>query len=398
MDEHEGRLVELAGDPREQGYAQGRAFRERVPETIEALMELGLAPPWLPRSVHGSLVKGVVKAAGGFFLGRHGGFLREHAGGRHHALLEGLADGLGLSLSSTYGLNAYEIESCTVGFSLGCTSLVFPGSYTASGDPRLAYNHDFPPSFEPAMTVRRSRPLPGRGYRSISVGYAVMLGAVVGVNECGLAVSIDQAFAIDVSRLRPGLFPSMMVRECLDTCATVGEAVERIRRTRLTNGSMITLVDESGDRAVVEFSATRAQVRREEPDRVMYTFNKYRVADMERVEMPIGAVTKGLVPGVDIHAFNLSRTGRFEDLVTSRDVFDDSDILAVMSDHGGGESSGDMYTICRHDDPLAETICTVIADPCGRSVKVLFGKPCCEEPRLYRLDGHSLGLEIAAAS
>ena len=384
MSDRQRRLIELRGSAHEQGVAQGRTYRRRMPEVVDAMTRLGVTPQWMPAVAQRSMVRGAVAAGGRFYLQRHEPLLRHHAGGRHHEFLTGLAHGLDCSVSSAYGLNVYEVESCTVGFSLGCTSLAFPGAVTASGDPRLAYNHDFPPSFESFLTVRRSIPSPGQGYRSLHVGYGVMLGAIAGVNECGLAVSIDQAFATDISRLRPGLFPSMLVRECLDDCASVDDAIECIRQAPPTNGSMITVVDGSGDRAVIEFSATRTTVRRGDPDRILYTFNKYRVSEMEPVEIPVGALTKGLVPGVDLHAFNTSRTERFLSLDQPGKTYDDEVIQQLMADHGeNGEAS--MNTICRHDDPLAETICTAIIDPVNRSMKVLFGKPCQARPEVFEL-------------
>jgi hypothetical protein len=392
MGDPEPRLIELGGDAFEQGEAQGRAFRDRLPETWEALTRLGIAPAWLPAPVHRGLVRTAVDAAGRFYLGRHRRLLRRHDGGRQHAFLHGLARGLDVSPARAYGLNAYEIENCTVGYSLGCTSLVFPGSRTASGEPRLAYNHDFPPSFEALLTVRRCTP--ETGYRSLNIGYGLMLGAISGVNERGLAASIDQAFATDGLRLRAGLLPSAVLRECLDTCATVREAILRIRGVRLTNGSMITLLDASGDRAVVEFSSTRSRVRRERPDRILYTFNKYRAPAMESVEMPVGALTRGLVPGIDVHSFNTSRTERFLALERPDADIGDDDIQRVMADHGGDGCRGDSTTICRHDDPLAETLCTAIVDPVQRSMKVLFGKPC---ERRFRRYGLEIGRRAADA-
>ena len=145
---------------------------------------------------------------------------------------------------------------------------------------------------------------------------------------------------------------------------------------------MVTLVDEN-DRAVVELSGTRSMVRRAEDEDVLYTFNAYRVPSMREIEVPVGALTTGVVKGYDLHRCNLTRERRYLQRVRGGEVWSDDEIKALLSDHDDGVGTSD--TICRHDDPVSETILSTIADPRSRSLKVLVGRPCVNTHVEYRV-------------
>jgi hypothetical protein len=146
---------------------------------------------------------------------------------------------------------------------------------------------------------------------------------------------------------------------------------------------MLTLVDAGGDRAVVELSGGVRRVRRGDEGRPLYTFNKYRLAATSEVEVPVGAVTTGIAAGYDVHRCNLTRERRLLELPHDAPR-DDEALLGLLADHDGGE--GDMDTICRHDDPMSETIVSAILDPTRRSMKIVFGKPCERSAAIHALE------------
>ncbi len=366
------RVVDVEGSAEQRGFTQGISFSGVQHKGWQSLAGLELAPPWLPAPLHQAAIRALLSGLGRFYLHHHRQVLAERAGGRHLRYLRGLAQGLGAPPWVPYGFNALEIESCNLGFAMGCTSLALGGNSTRSGAPRLGYNHDFPPSFGPLLFVRRSRP--DRGFRSLAVSYPVLGGAIVGVNEHGLAMSVNQAFATDLSRARPSLYVSLLVQECLDECPDVERAIARFAATPVTNGALVTLIDETGARAVVELSGTRARVRRPVGAEVLWSCNKYRVNEMARHEVPVGAVTTGLLAGYDVHECNLTRHRRLPVLLADGGPYADEDLQRILADHDGG--AGDTNTICRHEDPRNQTIMSVIVDPAARTMKVLFGKPC----------------------
>ena len=290
-----------------------------------------------------------------------------------------------------YGVNAFELESAHLGFSYGCTSLGLGGRHTADGRARLVYNHDFPPAFGPFLLVRESRP--DEGLSSLALTYPTLVGAVAGVNEAGLALSYNQAYATDLSRRTRATFVTMVLQECLDRCRTVADALEHVLATPVTNGAMITLVDAGGDRAVVEVSAGLRLVRREDEPRILYSFNKYRLEETSAVEVPVGAVTTGIAAGYDVHRCNLTRERRF--LQLGQGPRDDAELFELMADHDGG--TGDEDSICRHDDPMSETILSAILDPSAGTIRAIFGRACSGEPVTFGLQDGRLRTEAAAA-
>ncbi len=365
--------------------AQGAAFGHLVPEAMTTIRGLVPMPGWLGRGLQETLVSAGMGLLGRLYLARHRRLLGDSG------LLDplrSLAAGMGLPPHRLYAFNALELESAHLGWTMGCTSLAFTDDQTTDGAPRLAYNHDFPPAWGPFLFIRRSRPTDGE-LASLSITYPTVLGAIAGVNEAGLAVTINQAYATDLRRGRAGLFATLVLQRCLDTCTSVDDAVALALATAVPAGAMLTMVDERGARAVCELSGTR-RVRRPpiSSDEVSATFNRYEVRELAEVEIPVGAVTRGPWAGIDVHACNLSRAARLDELVADHGDggWSDAEIEAVLADHDRGD--GDTLTICRHDDPLGETIVSALIDPLARTIRVRHGRGC-DTP------AETVGLDVA---
>ena len=384
---HDDRLIELSGSAEQQARAQGEQLRPRLGDCFAGLASLPVGPAWLPAWLRNGAMEPLLRALGAAHLSWHRPALEGHAGGHWLRRHEALAAGLGLPPSTLYGFAAFELESSILGFSLACSALGFGPEQTADGAPRLAYNHDFPPAFEPFVVVRRSlaEPLADDGPRAatLCLTYPTMVGAIAGVNDRGLALTINQAYATDLRRRRPALLATLLVQECLERCASVAEAVDLALATPVANGALISMVDERGDRAVAELSGTCARLRRPARDELLSTFNAYRIAALQAQEVPVGAVTTLPVAGYDVHECNLTRARRIDALFQRGHRYTDDDIAAVLADHEDG--LGDMNTICRHDDPLNETILSAILSPLHRSLQARFGKACQGQPVDYPL-------------
>ncbi|MCA9671213.1 MAG: hypothetical protein KC503_36695 [Myxococcales bacterium] len=381
---HGDRMLEVSGSREQRARAQGEFFRPHVHRMFKEGFS-DLLPRWTPAW----LVRAALRIVGGLYLRWHRPLYDDPARAHHRSALEALARAAGMAPATLYGFHAVESETANLGFSMGCTSLAFGPHCTADGAPRLAYNHDFPPAFERFLFLRRSTP--DDGYRSLAVTYPCLMGAINGVNEHGLAVSVNQAFATDIERRRPALFVTMLVQECLESCRDVAEAVTLLRGARVAAGCIVSLVDASGERAAVELSNTRATVRRAaDDDEVLYTFNNYRVPSMREVEVPVGAISTGLVSGLDIHRCNVTRERAYLARVRGGERWDDGAIQQLLSDHDGG--AGDSDTICRHDDPLSETILSTIIDTRARTMKLLWGRPCEKGYAVMHIKAHAVGL------
>ncbi len=374
------RVLDVAGTAYERGLAQGRRFPQAIAASVESLLQLKLAPAWLPRAAQRAVVHTAVAAGGLFYWQRHRALLSRHEGGKHSDMLCGLAAGHSVAPWRIYGFNAFEIESGLLTYRLGCTALGFSAEQTARGEPLLAYNHDFPPSFTSHLIVRRCQPLDvhgaAAGYRSVALSYSLLAGALAGVNERGLAICTNQAFCTDLSRWRAALCVSMLVQDCLEHCADLGAAIARIECTPVSAGALISLVDAHNQRAVVEVSGRATKLRQPKRDEVLWSVNHYRTAEMRSREIPFGAVTTGLAPGYDIHECNVTRSRRLTELLGKKAVYSDGQIQGILADHDDG--CGDGNTICCHGDHMNQTICSAIIAPQTRAIDLLWGKPCCE--------------------
>jgi Acyl-coenzyme A:6-aminopenicillanic acid acyl-transferase len=389
-----GRFLEVAGTSAERGFLQGQALAAGLAGVHRGLADVPARPWWIPAGAYPAVLGRALSWLGGRYLTWHRPLL-EALGDEHHlARVLALAEGLGSSPAEVYGFASFEVESAKLGFSLGCTSLGFTAEQTAHGSPTLAYNHDFPPSFGEHLLVRRNTPTDA--LRSLSVSYPVLPGAICGVNETGLAASVDQAFATGVRPKRPGLFATFLLQDCLDQCRSVGEAVQRVLATPVPAGCMMTFVDDSGARAVVEIAPTRKRVRGAPTDEVLYTFNKYRVPAMEGLELPLNAVTTTPVSGIEIHRANIERERAYLARVQAGAVYGTDDVRDLLSDHAQG--AGDPHTICCHENPLSETILCALVDTRRRRIQARFGQPCGGDFTEYSLDGPPIPATLERAA
>ncbi len=375
----ETRIVNVAGDDRQCGFDQGVRYRHRLSAMVRSLADLPLGLDGVPRRFRQWGLQYALKGIGHLYLPAHRPALREHAQGRYLGILQGLAEGFETSPAQIYGFHAFEIESGIVGFRMGCTALAFGSSQTDTGAPKLAYNHDFPQAFRPHLMLRRSRPAAPDVARTLCVTYEVLLGAIAGVNEHGLAATINQAFAGYPRRSGPAWLPTTLVVDCLEHCRSVDEAVGRVRGMAVNVGSLLTLVDAAGDRATVELAPGGHAVRRAPgPHRIHYTFNHYQCPETVAREIPQGALGVGLASGYDLHAANLARERRFLELTAgpeARAGWNDARIRTLLSDHEDGVPGEN--TLCRHDPRLGgDTILSAILDPRARTIRVRWGWPC----------------------
>lgn len=366
-------MLTVSGTPFEQGLQQGEAARSSFKNILADISKIPVFAPALqqviPRFVYPLGLKILGKVA---FKKQCHALKRSQC--RFDQRLAGLTAGLKCGVALAYGLQAVEVVTAKLPFSMGCSSLVFDPAITASDHALLAYNHDFPEVIGPYLTVRQC--LPQEGLKHLAVTYLPILGAIAGVNEAGIALSLNHAYALQ-TRLADTLPITMLVEECLSTCHNVEEVISKTLATPVPNGSMITAVSENGERAVIELAPGKSRVRRDsEP--LSHTFNKYRLAEMETCEIPLAARGRGPLAGLGIHDHNLAREKRFLELRKNlKNRLDEKDIRALLSDHNGG--SGDLGTICRHHPATHSTLASMILDPSARRLKITFGPPCRNE-------------------
>jgi hypothetical protein len=128
----------------------------------------------------------------------------------------------------------------------GCSAVFHPGTRTQNGHGSLGRNFDFPTGTYSDIvglpTTPGERPLasdcwvielhPEHGYASVVVGIMDMMGAMDGVNEAGLAVTLladNESSAPEPSVVpQVGLSEQQIVRYLLETCRNVEEAKQAL--------------------------------------------------------------------------------------------------------------------------------------------------------------------------
>jgi Acyl-coenzyme A:6-aminopenicillanic acid acyl-transferase len=162
----------------------------------------------------------------------------------------------------------------------GCSVAFYPSDVTKEGHGLLSRNFDFPTAT--LTQLLGIPPLPGEaplasdpwvvelrpddGYASVSVSIMDVMGAMDGVNEAGLAVTLladnETPDPEPTGAPRVGLAEQQVVRYLLDTCATADEALDALRMAKhyyFFTPCHYVVSDRSGTSFVWEHSPRRNQ-------------------------------------------------------------------------------------------------------------------------------------------
>jgi hypothetical protein len=380
------RPVICEGTHHDMGRAQGVAIHglvRQVPRVLRGIEAIRMRKPWwMPwpmfRRISGTQARRMLEPV----------LIDAFADARDR--LHGIADGARAPAEGLYLLNALEpmmssVRECTVTPPLGgCSAVAVRGGRSATGEPIVAHNFDYLPLVQSFYFLRESRPS-GR-LRSLDFTIAPMCGAVDGMNERGLCITYNYAYAVDNET--PSGSISMAVSEALERCSTVGEAADWIVSRPRWGAGVLMLADAEGDIASLEVSATRTCLRR--PDAggdVLFHTNCYSTDEMRNVEVDADAVFTDDAPtplrGQKVLVSSESRNRRFTELFDARQMFDADDVAALMSDHGtGGGPSSD--TICMHSDYWYTTACLQFF-PRSRRVRIAYNSACRAEYESFEL-------------
>jgi len=250
------------------------------------------------------------------------------------------------------------------------------GERSATGEPVIARNFDYLPLVQPYHVVRESRP--ARGLRSLDFTVAPLAGAVDGMNEAGLCIVYDYAFALD-QPASPAPSISMAIAGALERCRTVAEAAEYLAAQPRWGAALLMMADAGGDIASLELSSTRSRVRRPPPgeDYCFHT-NRFQTPEMQVVQVPADAVLDRRAPaamrGVRVHESAERRDERFRQLLAGRKPLGLDDLAALMADHGPDGQPG-MFTLCVHSDFWNTTACLQLL-PRSRRFRIAFDRAC----------------------
>jgi len=372
----EKRFTELscAGSHYEMGFEQGEWLRPRMDGIFASLLDNDLVPKVLkiagPKVLNGLLI------LKGHSVRRRNLSNMTHSSRPQMERMHGIADGAGVPIELVLGLASIETMAASFQFVLGCTSLGVGKSRTKKGETLLAYNHDFPALMKDHLVVRRSRP--NEGLSSLQITYPTMPGAICGVNEAGLAISLNHAFTTEP--FNDGVPPTFLVQQALDRATSAEEAVKMFRKVTFSCGSLATVVDQDGGMFAMELSRGKFGVRKP-VDEISLTLNDYRLHELRQIEVPQEAkfhprkFPKSF-HGLHVHGPNWERRGRFEAIfkeLKSKKI-GPVELHKYLSDHHE-EGKGGYGSICRHH-PTADTILSAIVYPKQRRIQASRGHAC----------------------
>lgn len=365
-------IVLCHGTHREMGLRQGEWMRPRLDGLFYSLANNQMVPRWA-RHLSPSLVRALLALRGTIVYERHISHIDRSANAQMERL-HGIAEGADISLYSLLGISSIETMAAHMQFILGCTSLAVTPKRSRSKQALLAYNHDFPSFLRDHMVVRRSRPR--EGLASVQLTYPAIPGCICGVNEAGVAMTLNHAFTTEP--FNNGVPPTFMMQEALDHCDSVDAVIARFEEVVFSCGSMVTVMDEKGDICVMELSRERFGVRGPE-DGIALTLNDYQLERLQEIEVPANAKFNPkkypkVFHGYHVHQHNWERRKRFDELTRAKATWDVTDLKNCLADHAGA-SRGSIGTICRHHGTV-DTIATAILNPAARTIEAGRGHPC----------------------
>lgn len=359
------------------GREQGRCLREKIHRGLSIMTNMEAFQLQKPRWMPMQLFRRFAEFKSGRFLNQAFASALPSAGDR----LRGIAAGAGVRLQELLLLNCMEAvmsdlsDSVVVPVHAGCSAVAATGQSTTTGDAILAHNFDYLPEIQPLYTVRESRPT-GK-LRSLEFTAAPLCGTVDGINEAGLAITYNYAYATDMAAPAPSL--SMWISEALGTCRTVTETIDLLTKSDRSGGGILMLGDAEGAIASFELSRTRIALRHSSNsgDRLFHT-NRYQTDRMQEVEIDSAAVHTNRSPKAlrnqRVHQSSECRDDTLRRQLEGTSPLDAERILEIMSDHGPNlNPSGD--TVCMHGDYWHTTACLLLY-PRERRLRVAYDSTC----------------------
>lgn len=237
----------VAGDPLERGLTNGMLTKELLWKQESAFVSQVEA--LVPSRFRQRLLRGFL----GFFNRR----LADHISPEYQVELYGISRSASDQfnvIAPPYQRLLYFHAAHDIGHALqdlalvGCTSFAAWGSETADGKLLIGRNFDFYVNDDFAQEKMVAFVQPDSGYRHAMVTWAGMVGAVSGMNEKGITVTINAGKSDIPFKAKTPI--SLLTREILQYAATLDDAI-RIAKHREVFVSESIMVGSAADRKAI---------------------------------------------------------------------------------------------------------------------------------------------------
>jgi len=222
-------LIEVAGDPRAMGRAQGEACREDI---ARALSAAGIARrERLPSSLRPFISGPVLGRGMALQIVRHYPHLSERIQGLARGAGQSAASLMELFVGAAGGAGVEPLVEPVAGAGRdGDTALLLRGVATAD------------------WIVRRSKP--EVGFPSVELSLPWMATSLAGVNERGVAVLVAPSRAPEPGARAPSVL--LLVQECLQRFHDVPGCLDWCSKRPASGAASIVVADASGEVAAIE--------------------------------------------------------------------------------------------------------------------------------------------------
>ncbi len=368
----------LEGTSYEMGVEQGTRYRSQIDDLYDKLTSSEYFLSSKPASISDfSFVKRAISSSSEMIQEA----IRVHLPSQWDHL-EGMSKGSDMSIKKLLfiqGIDAlgtklsYRREGSPVN---NCSAVGVSQRQSENGGVLMVKNWDGPNSLHPHLLFRRIKHSNQDRFETLGSGIDGMAGINNGMNEKGLSVVYNYAYPQDVGK--KGIPAMFLVREVLETCCTVGEAIDVLKSFPRLGGAIFMIGDGRGDLAVVESSPDRIGIRSKED--ILICTNHYVEPSMKEFEVPLDAVYTDQAPegsrGKSVHSSSYSRyEDALHELKKEKTPYSLKSLhRRIQCSHGEKDIPGED-TICNHGDKISTGFGLMI-DVEDENFHAVMGKPC----------------------
>ncbi len=383
-------VVKLRGSRYEMGVQQGRIYRMLVGQinVFKVFREMSLVqaakpvggPPF--NFVFNQIVKN-----GGRKVHKT---IKEYYPNQYDRLL-GLAEGFAMSEKEYSAVQFFENLSgdCRMDMKtprgdfeappMGCTA----GLVSNDESSFIAKNYDFPQELEEYQIIRYSDNQKG-GYKTLGLTEGPHLGMITGINEKGVAITLNAAYSADLDMGNP---PATVVgQEALEVCKTTEEVVEMVKEAPLAVGWIFCIIDRHGKGVIVERTPNSFAVREmneTESGSYLGTGNTFNCKPTIEKQLPWGTVWNiGDIKGMPVVEPSLYRGQLMEEKLSSLldetgvgNKLDPHKLMEILASHERLHPDIEDSEICRHH-VYYKTLSAHIMDVKNKTFYFADGNPC----------------------
>lgn len=253
------RILHLAGDPYALGYHNSNLLAPLLKRQEDELLDL------LFHFTKSPFRAALVRQASLLYLFGLSDYLTEAERVEILGLVEGSPDPfpeLGNRYARITAYHAIHELSQRYAFDhplMACSAIAISSKRGKNGHAYLARNFDFEagPVFDRDKVILAVRPKEGFGF--VSVSWAGMAGVVSGMNEHGLAITINAGASEDYRRI--GTPTGFLVRRALEQARNINEAIKVLTSSPTFVTDIISLADAGGNVAVLELTPSQFGIR-----------------------------------------------------------------------------------------------------------------------------------------